>query len=132
MAVRFLDCELDPAARALSRGGKPAHLTPKALDLLLLLVAERPRAVGKSELLDRVWPDTFVTDASLARTVHEIRDAIGDDSAIRTVHGHGYSFAAAAEEVAPTGLQRPLPRSRLPRPGSSRMAARSLLPKAPA
>jgi DNA-binding winged helix-turn-helix (wHTH) protein len=100
MAVRFLDCELDPGARLLLRRGEPVHLTPKALDLLLVLVAERPRAISKTELLERIWPGTFVTDASLARTVHEIRDAIGDLAAIRTVHGHGYAFAVAAQEGA--------------------------------
>ena len=46
--------------------------------MLVLLAMARPRAVPKAEILDGVWPDTFVTDASLARTVHEIRDAIGD------------------------------------------------------
>jgi DNA-binding winged helix-turn-helix (wHTH) protein len=101
MAIRFLDCELDSEARILVCRGAPAHLTPKALELLLLLVAERPRAIPKSELLDRIWPGTFVTDASLARTVHEIREAIQDASAIRTVHGHGYAFAAVTEQIDP-------------------------------
>ena len=102
MAVRFLDCELDPDARILRRRGRPVHLTPKALDLLVVLVTERPRAVPKTELLDRIWPGTFVTDASLARTVHEIREAIGDAAAIRTVHAHGYAFAVGAMEIEPT------------------------------
>src|SRR4030095_7906150 len=67
-----------------------------------LLVSERPRALKKTEILDRVWPGTFVTDASLTRTIHEIRDAIGDEGSttIRTVHGHGYAFAADAVEQA--------------------------------
>src|SRR5262245_30086639 len=110
MAVRFLDCELDADARLLLRGGALVHLTPKALDLLLLLVAERSRAVSKNELLERIWPGTFVTDASLARTVHEIREAI-DEAAIRTVHGHGYAFALAATNVEPVPppVARPTP-----------------------
>jgi DNA-binding winged helix-turn-helix (wHTH) protein len=105
---RFLGCVLDTDARSLARDATGVHLTPKAFDVLALLVAERPRAIPKAELLDRVWPDTFVTDASLARTIHEIRAAIGDGpegSAIRTVHGHGYAFVAAVQEepVAPNG-----------------------------
>ena len=90
----------------LTRDGEAVHLTPKAFELLALLVSRRPRAISKAELLETVWPDTFVTDASLARTIHEIRVAIGDHkdgSTIRTVHGHGYAFVAdgADEPVGP-------------------------------
>lgn len=101
MITRFLDCELDHGARLLRRAGVPVHLTPKAIDVLLLLVSRRPDAIAKAEILEQVWPGTFVTDASLARTVHEIRDGIGDGepAPIRTVHGHGYSFQAAAVTV---------------------------------
>jgi DNA-binding winged helix-turn-helix (wHTH) protein len=100
VATRLGDFVLDGEARSLTRGVVPVRLTPKALDVLLLLVAERPRVVSKTELLDRVWAGTFVTDASLARTVHEIRDALGDAAAtVRTVHGHGYAFQAEATDV---------------------------------
>ena len=103
MVLRFADCVFDPRARTLSRRGAAVHLTPKAFGVLHLLVADRPRAVPKAELLERVWPGTFVTDASLARTIHEIREAIGDaDGAIvRTVHGHGYAFGGEVVEDAP-------------------------------
>jgi DNA-binding winged helix-turn-helix (wHTH) protein len=93
---------LDSDARALFRGEVQVHLTPKALDVLLLLLSLRPRAVTKAEILDRVWPGTFVTDASLARTIHEIRSELGDHATtpiIRTVHGHGYAFAAEATDL---------------------------------
>ena len=102
MVIRFRDCVLDRDARALVRGGLTVHLTPKAFDVLALLLSERPRALKKAEILDRVWPGTFVTDASLTRTIHEIREAIGDEDSttIRTVHGHGYAFAAEALEGA--------------------------------
>lgn len=102
MITRFLDCELNHGAKMLRRAGAPVHLTPKALDVLILLVSRRPDAIAKAEILERVWPGTFVTDASLARTVHEVRDAIGGGSqtAIRTVHGYGYAFQAAATESA--------------------------------
>ena len=108
MKSRFLRCVLDTDARLLARDATELHLTPKAFDLLALLVSERPRAIPKAELLEKVWPGTFVTDASLARTIHEIRTAIGDGpegSPIRTVHGHGYAFVAAVQEepVAPNG-----------------------------
>lgn len=98
LRLQFLDFVLDDEARSLARDDRHVHLTPKALDLLVLLAAERPRVVAKAEILDRVWPGTFVTDASVARTIHEIRDALGRDAdaAIRTAHGHGYAFVAAA------------------------------------
>ncbi len=111
--TRFLGCELDGEARTLSSHGRPVHLGPKALDLLLLLVAERPRAIRKAEILDRVWPDTFVTDASLARAVHEIREAVGDGATtvIRTIHGYGYAFSADAVDAAhPDGAAPPMAR----------------------
>lgn len=106
MATRFLDCVFDSDARTLTRGGLLVHLTPRAFEVLRLLLQERPRAVPKTEILERVWPGTFVTDASLARTIHEIRDAIGDGAAagtIRTVHGHGYGFSAEAIDVTSAG-----------------------------
>ena len=91
MRTRFLECVLDTDARSLKRAEVEVHLTANAFAVLVLLVSERPRVVRKAELLDAVWPGTFVTDASLARTIHEIRGAIGDNPAglaVRTVHGH--------------------------------------------
>lgn len=86
---------LDTAARRLHRGNQEIHLTPKALDLLEILIGERPRAMTKVELQDRLWPDTYVVDANLPVLVREIRAAIGDDdrSIIRTVQRFGYAFA---------------------------------------
>jgi DNA-binding winged helix-turn-helix (wHTH) protein len=61
VSVRFGPFELDPAARELRREGWPVRLGPRALELLSLLVAERPRALSKQELAARLWPDTFVS-----------------------------------------------------------------------
>ena len=97
MKICFADCILDIDARRLVRGGEEAHLPPKAFDLLKLLVENRPRVLSKTELIERVWPGVFVSDASLAKVVSRIRRAIGqDDDAriVRTVHGCGYAFAA--------------------------------------
>jgi DNA-binding winged helix-turn-helix (wHTH) protein len=106
--TRFLHCVLDTEARVLMCDDVEVHLTPKAFEVLVLLVSERPRAIAKSELLETVWPGTFVTDASLARTIHELRVAIGDantGTVIRTVHRHGYAFVSQAhdEESAEPG-----------------------------
>ena len=72
-------------------------MTRKAFDLLVLLLAEAPRVVRKEELHRRLWPDTFVSDATLVGLIKELRRALDDrDSTsplIRTTHGVGYAFA---------------------------------------
>src|SRR5262245_3077820 len=94
--ARFGKCRLDTDARRLFRGADEVHLSPKAFELLKLLVENRERALSKSELLQRVWPGVFVSDASLARAVNEVREGVGDRARkpqiIRTVHGFGYGF----------------------------------------
>ena len=103
--VRFADCDLDTSARRLACGGQEVHLSPKAFELLKVLVENRPRALSKQELLERIWPGVFVSDASLARAVSEIRDAIGDhsrrDGFLQTVHAYGYRFAIAGVTELP-------------------------------
>jgi DNA-binding winged helix-turn-helix (wHTH) protein len=93
---------LDGGARQLCRDGRPIHLSPKAFDLLALLVKRRPEAISKSEILDALWRDTFVSEGNLAVLVKEIRDALGDEAQrptfIRTVQRFGYAFCAAVAE----------------------------------
>ncbi|MFN7979944.1 MAG: winged helix-turn-helix domain-containing protein [Vicinamibacterales bacterium] len=81
------------------------HLSPKAFELLVCLARCRPEALSKQDLLERVWPGTFVTDASLARTVHEIRAALGE-GIVRTVHGFGYACPDAAPDGEPVTTRR--------------------------
>lgn len=99
--ARFGPFSLDPTTRQVQRGSDVVHLTPKAFDLLTLLVAEAPRVVSKAEGHDRLWPGTFVSDATLVSLVKELRRALGDrdESApiIRTAHGVGYALAAAVD-----------------------------------
>jgi DNA-binding winged helix-turn-helix (wHTH) protein len=98
--IQFDDFLFDGDARQLHRGRGEVHLSPKALDLLRVLVDERPRALSKAELHERLWPDTFVSDANLASLVKEIRDALRDDARqpryIRTAQRFGYAFCGAA------------------------------------
>jgi len=103
---------LDPATRELLEGGRPIHLSPKAFDVLQVLVEARPTVVPKADLHDRIWPGTFVVDANLSVLVGEIRKALADSAQtpryIRTVHRVGYAFcgevtgAAAAPHVPST------------------------------
>jgi len=102
--IRFGECELDLPRRELRRAGEVCHLTPRAFALLELLVAERPRALRKQDLRERLWPETYVSNTALAQLVTELRKAIGDEARagrwIRTVFGYGYAFAGEAEEDA--------------------------------
>jgi DNA-binding winged helix-turn-helix (wHTH) protein len=96
MTTVFGEYTLDEARRELLRRGAAVHLTPKAYELLRLLLERRPAAVSKAEIHDRIWPGTFVSDVNLATLVFEIRTAIGDEPQapcyIRTVRGFGYAF----------------------------------------
>lgn len=92
MRVRFGEFVFDSATRDISRRGEPVLLAPKAFDLLQLLIEERPRAVRKEELRERLWPDVVVDEANLKNLVGEIRAAFGDEKVIRTVHRYGYAF----------------------------------------
>ena len=94
--IRFDEFVLDLAGRQLTRDGAVLHLTPKAFDLLALLVAEAPRVVPKAELHERLWTGTFVVDATLVGVVKELRRVLDDRSLerpiIRTAHRIGYAF----------------------------------------
>ena len=104
MRARFGECVLDSETRELLVGGETAHLTPKAFDLLVILVENRPRAVSKTELHEKLWPDSFVADGTLTSLLAEVRSAIGDDEHekrwIRTVQRFGYAFSGPAETEA--------------------------------
>ena len=99
MTFHFGEFTVDAGARRVMRAGRSVHLSPKAFDLLVALIEERPRVLTKEALHERLWPGTFVTDASLAMLVAEVRAAIGDSAReprwVRTVHRRGYAFQAA-------------------------------------
>jgi DNA-binding winged helix-turn-helix (wHTH) protein len=93
---RFGDFALDYDKRLLFRQNQPVHLSPKAFLLLQVLVEAAPKALSKSALQERLWPDTFVVEANLHHLVVEIRTALADDPRrprwVRTVHRFGYAF----------------------------------------
>jgi DNA-binding winged helix-turn-helix (wHTH) protein len=100
--LRFASFSLDAATRQLLRGGQEVSLSPKAFQLLLLLVTNRDRAVSKQELQQSLWPSTFVLETNLASLIAEIRRALGDDAAkprfVRTIHRFGYRFVGQLDE----------------------------------
>jgi DNA-binding winged helix-turn-helix (wHTH) protein len=97
LRLRFGDCLLDTEARELRLAGSRRELSPKGLQFLELLLEARPRALTKQEIHERLWPDSVVSDSSLARLASEVREAIGDDARhprlLRTLHRHGYAFS---------------------------------------
>jgi DNA-binding winged helix-turn-helix (wHTH) protein len=103
MRIRFADCTFDSETRELLRQEKPVHLSPKAFRLLELLLENRPKALSKADLQERLWPDTFVSEANLASLASEVREAIGEKSRsarfVRTVYGFGYAFSGEAAAV---------------------------------
>jgi DNA-binding winged helix-turn-helix (wHTH) protein len=104
MRFRFGEFVLDAETRELLRSGTRIPLSPKAYDLLVILVENRPKALAKTFLRDRLWPDTFVVEANLSNLVGELRVALGDEARrptfVRTVQGFGYAFLRT-DEAAP-------------------------------
>lgn len=96
VSAQFSRFEIQLDRRQLTEDGKPVHLTPKAFDLLWLLIDAAPRVVSKNEIHARLWPGGVVSDATVVGMVKEIRRALSDTSAdlpvLRTVHRVGYAI----------------------------------------
>ena len=94
---------LDPLKRRLSRDGEPVRLTPKAFDLLLVLVEARGRTVEKDELFEKVWAGTVVEENNLNQNITALRKSLGDSRQesqyIATIPGLGYRFVADVKTV---------------------------------
>lgn len=103
MQVRFGEWTLDAGSRLLLRDGQPVHLTPKAFDLLRVLIDHRPAAIPKAVIHDSLWPATFVSESNLSSLVSELRSVLKDTPRrprfLRTVHGYGYAFCGQAAEL---------------------------------
>jgi len=110
--LRFGQFTLDLESRQLTSAGREIHLEPKAFELLSALVLERPKALSKADLQQRLWPGTFVAEANLSNLVAEIRAALGDPARapkfVRTAHGFGYAFCGEAVSVTEPGEAPPV------------------------
>jgi DNA-binding winged helix-turn-helix (wHTH) protein len=104
VTIRFEPFVLDLETRLLTRAGAAIAISPKAFDLLTLLLQERPKVVSKDILQQHLWPATFVAEANLSNLVAEIRGALGDNARsprfIRTAHGFGYAFCGKATTLS--------------------------------
>ena len=103
---------LVPQERQLLQAGAPVSLTAKAFDLLVVLVRNHGRLVGKDTLLEEVWPGVIVEEVNLTVNVSAVRKALGaNESAcdwIETVPRHGYRFRGEVK----AGIQVPPPACR--------------------
>lgn len=93
--------KLDLEEQRLSDGASQIPLTPKAFEILSVLVRNAGHLVEKEELLQHVWPDSFVEESNVARIVHTLRKKLGDDGNcfIETVPTKGYRFVADVEVI---------------------------------
>jgi pimeloyl-ACP methyl ester carboxylesterase/DNA-binding winged helix-turn-helix (wHTH) protein len=96
VVFRFDDVEVDTEGFEVRRGGATVAVEPQVFDLLVYLIANRQRVVTKTELLDNLWGDRFVSESALTSRIRALRKAVGDDGqrqrVVRTVHGRGYRF----------------------------------------
>jgi predicted ATPase/DNA-binding winged helix-turn-helix (wHTH) protein len=126
-AIVFGPFDLLPTRRLLLEGGKPVHLGSRALEILIALVERHGELVSKSELMARVWPDTFVEEGNLKVQVAGLRRALGDrrgsNRYLATIPGRGYRFVAPVSRTdelrlfappAPLEAARQLPASITP------------------
>lgn len=108
MRHRFAGFELDEERYELRRGGTPIVLQPKVMEVLLHLVRNAERTLPRDEILDAVWPDLNVGEASLTRCISQARRALGesegDAQIIQTVRGRGYRIGVPVEHGEAPGF----------------------------
>jgi len=108
---RFGNAAFDEQALTLSLAGAEVDLERRPLELLWLLLEHAGEVVTKDEILDALWPDRDISEASLTKCVARLRNALSDDdhTIVRTAHGFGYRFAASVtvQDVAPRAVVLP-------------------------
>jgi TolB-like protein/Tfp pilus assembly protein PilF len=104
MRLLFAGHELDLRRQELRRDGRVVPVEPQVYDLLVHLVRNHDRVVGKDELLDTIWNRRFVSVAALSSRINAARKAIGDDgdrqALIKTIHRRGFRFIGTVQQAA--------------------------------
>lgn len=97
----FADCEIDAGRFELRRDGNLVEISPKTLDLIVLLIERQGQLVTRDELFGALWPGATVNEGSLSNAVYEARCGLGDDAhrqaIIQTVRGRGFRFVAEVQ-----------------------------------
>src|SRR5262245_59472803 len=89
---------LDVANRLLLKDGELVPLKRKAVETLIILVERRGEVVGKDELIQTLWPDSFVEESNLSQYIYLLRKTLGEGEYIQTLSGRGYRFTAEVRE----------------------------------
>jgi DNA-binding winged helix-turn-helix (wHTH) protein len=96
-----------PALNLINAGDRVRRLEPQVMDLLVFLAGSGGRVISKNEMIDAVWEGRFIAEATLTRSVADLRRALGDDQRrpqyIETIAKRGYRLVAA---VSPAGERR--------------------------
>ena len=105
---------VEPGLNTVSHNGTTARLEPKVMEVLVCLAGQPGEPFTKEQLLHTVWPDTFVSDDVLTRSISELRRVFADDAKdahfIQTIPKRGYRLIApvvGVEHVSPTGPSKP-------------------------
>jgi DNA-binding winged helix-turn-helix (wHTH) protein/TolB-like protein/Flp pilus assembly protein TadD len=100
---------LDPSQRLLLRNGTPVSVTPKAFELLVVLVEQSGKLLDRDTLLETVWPGVSVEEGNLSVTISHLRKVLGDDRGkheyIETVSKRGYRFVAPVAELCDSACE---------------------------
>src|SRR5260370_32907695 len=108
-AYEFGPFTLFPAEKRLLCDRKAVALAPKVFDTLVLLVENQGRLIQKEELLQALWPDSFVEEVALAHNISQLRKALRDTTGqrrfIETVPKRGYRFIAAVPQMDKLAVQ---------------------------
>ena len=106
MIYEFLDFQLDPRSRVLTRHDETVPVTAKVFDMLLLLIRQQGQVVTKEEFFKTIWPNTAVEEANLSQNIFVLRKLLGEkESGQKIIHTHtgaGYSFLPEVREVGDT------------------------------
>src|SRR6185369_9857208 len=104
---------LDTMKHALFKDGSEVPIGAKTYDTLVFLVENRGRLVGKQELMESLWADSFVEESNLTQQISMVRKALGEKAGeqkyVVTVSGRGYRFAADVKEsTVPASVAEPM------------------------
>src|ERR1700720_1009562 len=114
----------DPREHLLLCEGKPVSISPKSFDILVALIQSNGRLLTKEELMQQVWPDSFVEEANLTVNISALRKVLGETPGglqyIETIPKRGYRFVAPVTERRDDGKPGPAVRAAEAGPGTSR------------
>jgi Tol biopolymer transport system component/DNA-binding winged helix-turn-helix (wHTH) protein len=109
VVFQFADFEVDPKSRVLLRNGEAVTLTPKVFETLLAFVEHAGETLSKEDLMNLIWPDSFVEESNLTQNVAVLRKALGENSRLHkyivTVPGKGYRFVPEVLDIRDNGSE---------------------------